>query len=114
MSNAGASRMLKVRFSNPTRIRQYEAAAGRVLLTRVVAGGELFAIHYGLVFGNTLLWHTPVINVAFLDYSPLEDVIGTVANSCDQRNIKTIDLGLGNESYKARFGNADQEVCEYI
>jgi hypothetical protein len=101
-------------FLQPSRIRQYEEAAARALLTRVVVDGEVFAVHYGLMFANTLLWHTPVINVAFLEHSPLEVLMSAVADACDQRKITTIDLGLGYESYKARFANSSERICEYF
>ncbi len=101
-------------FLEPLRIRQYEAAAERAMVTRVMAGDQILAIHYGLVFGGTLLWHTPVINVAFLDFSPLEILLMSVAESCDQNGIRTIDLGLGDESYKARFSTDNRKVSELI
>jgi hypothetical protein len=105
---------VKSAFLQPQRIRQYESAASRAMITRVMAGEEMLGIHYGLVFDDTLLWHTPVINIAFLDFSPLEVLMNAVAESCDNRGIGTIDLGLGDEGYKARFATDSRRVYEYI
>jgi hypothetical protein len=100
-------------FHQPQRIRQYESAMSRAMITQVMADEEILGIHYGLVFDGILLWHTPVINVAFLDFSPLEILMSAVAESCDLMGIGTIDLGLGEETYKARFATDSRDVYEF-
>jgi CelD/BcsL family acetyltransferase involved in cellulose biosynthesis len=101
-------------FRNPLRIRQYEVAASSAMMTRMMVGDEIFAIHYGPVFDGVLLWHTPVINVAYLEFSPLVLLLGCVAETCGRYGIVEIDMGLGDEDYKSRFATASRDVREFM
>ena len=96
------------------RIKQYSVAAEGAIVTLVRSGKEILAIHYGLKVGRTLIWHTPAINIAYLDASPLEILLGAVAESCDAKNISELDFGLGDEAYKARFATQGRDVYEYV
>jgi CelD/BcsL family acetyltransferase involved in cellulose biosynthesis len=89
-----------------SRIDEYLTHPANKVLTRVWIGEEIICCHYGMLYGDTLLWHTPLINIKYLDYSPLEILLAATAQYARRTNLSTLDLGLGEEGYKARFGNA--------
>ena len=93
-------------FERPGRIDEYLTHPTNKLLTRVWIGDEIICCHYGMLYGDTLLWHTPLINIKYLDYSPLEILLAATTQYAQRTNLTTLDFGLGEEGYKARFGNA--------
>lgn len=98
-------------FAAPSRCGEYMACAERVLLSLVYDGEALFAAHIGLRFGGTMTWHTPVINVRYLDYSPLEVLLLETVEECARTGVRVLDFGLGDEPYKQRFSNATRPVA---
>lgn len=97
-------------FADPARPAQYQACAQRALLTLVFDGEALLAAHIGLRFGETLIWHTPVINLRYLAWSPLEVLLLETAEECARTGVRVLDFGLGDEAYKSRFANALRPV----
>lgn len=74
---------------------------------------EIIAVHYGFILNNSLLWHTPVINVKYYNYTPLEPLLKFMFEFCKDKNIIFFDLGLGSESYKDRFSNTKKNIYSY-
>lgn len=99
-------------FAVPSRPAEYMACAARALLSLVFDGRTLLAAHIGLRFGNTVIWHTPVINLRYLAYSPLEVLLLETAERCASTGVRILDFGLGDEPYKRRFGNATRQVVD--
>ncbi len=98
-------------FLRPQRPGQYRAAGARALVTVLRHGEALVAAHIGLRAGeDTLLWHTPVINIRYLSFSPLEVLLLETVEECARRGLRVLDFGLGDEGYKERFGNAVRPV----
>jgi CelD/BcsL family acetyltransferase involved in cellulose biosynthesis len=84
------------------------------VLTVLWAGSEIFAAHYGLRFGPTMIWHTPVVNIKYWEYSPLEVMLLEVIKYCEGHSIEILDYGLGAESYKSRFSNGNRRVFDVL
>lgn len=105
---------VKSRFEDPLRAREYGCYPGNKLLTRIWVGDEILACHYGMKYGEVLVWHTPVINVKFFDCSPLEVLLSETARYCEQSGIQVLDFGFGLEPYKARFGNGFRTVTDVL
>jgi CelD/BcsL family acetyltransferase involved in cellulose biosynthesis len=93
-------------FERPGRIDEYLTHPANKVLTRVWIGEEIICCYYGMLYGDTLLWHTALINIKYLDYSPLQILLAATAQYAQRTNLTTLDFGLGEEGYKARFGNA--------
>jgi len=92
-------------FDHSIRVDEYLAYPGNKVLITVSAGRESVCVLFAIRYGHTLLWHTPVVNVKFLDLSPLEVLLVATAKYCEEHEITCLDLGLGDEPYKARFAN---------
>lgn len=97
-------------FVRPARRDEYLAHAERALSTIVFDGERVIAAHLGFVFGNRLLYHTPVINIEYLAASPLKLLIHETMAECAKRHLQVLDLGLGDEAYKRRYANAARPV----
>lgn len=105
---------IRSQFEDPARPSYYTACAERMLTTLVHDGEVLFAAHVGLRFGDTLIWHTPVINLRYLAYSPLEVLLLETLEECARRSVGVVDFGLGDEAYKARFSNSLRPVVNLL
>jgi hypothetical protein len=92
---------------------RYLASLPQRVLTRISVGDDTLAFHYGMVFGDTMIWHTPVVNIKYLDYSPLEVLLYETVTYCEQNGYAVLDLGIGDEPYKERFSNSRRSVYEY-
>jgi CelD/BcsL family acetyltransferase involved in cellulose biosynthesis len=97
-------------FSQPNRKSEYACYPQNKIFTKVMADNEVIACHFGMRYGNLLLWHTPLINIKYLEYSPLEVLLAETCTFCEGRGIQVLDFGLGNEQYKARFVNAERKL----
>jgi hypothetical protein len=74
---------------------------------------EIISIHFGFILQNSLLWHSPLINVKYYEYTPLEILLKAVLEYCDNNEIEIFDFGLGSEEYKNRFTNSSKTVYNY-
>ncbi len=92
---------------------RYLASSPQRVLTRISVNDDTLAFHYGMVFGDTMIWHTPVVNIKYLDYSPLEVLLYETVSYCEQNGYGVLDLGIGDEPYKERFSNSRRPVYEY-
>jgi hypothetical protein len=100
-------------FSDINRINEYKSISNKVFMI-IKLNGVWLAYHFGLIFGTTLLWHTPVINIKFLEYSPIEVLLYETAMFCKKNNFLILDFGLGDENYKARFCNDTRVVGDFF
>lgn len=91
--------------SNINRIQEYTAVTSNKHYLRVLINDEILACHYGMRYGKTLLWHTPVINPKFLDVSPLRILLAETAKYCENERLEFLDFGLGDEEYKDGYVN---------
>jgi hypothetical protein len=97
-------------FMRSSRRNEYAANQQRLLSTIIFDADTVIAAHVGLVFGKRLMWHTPVINIAYLATSPLKLLLQETICECARRKIGVLDLGLGDEPYKSRYSNTKRTV----
>ncbi|MDO4818816.1 MAG: GNAT family N-acetyltransferase [Prevotella sp.] len=86
--------------SRNNRIEQYRCHPENKHYLRILLNNEILACHYGMKYGNTLLWHTPLINPKYLRLSPLRLLLAEEAKYCEANGFEKIDFGLGEEAYK--------------
>jgi len=91
----------------------YLASLPQRVLTQIRVNDDTLAFHYGMIFGGTMIWHTPVVNIKYLDYSPLEVLLCETVSYCQHKGYDVFDLGIGDEPYKERFSNSRRSVYEY-
>lgn len=101
-------------FANEKRLNEYICYPSNKVITKILIGDELFAVHYGMLYENTLLWHTPVINIKYLKYSPLTVLLIETVRYLKDNEIQCIDFGLGDESYKEYFTNCERTICDVL
>ena len=88
------------------------AQAGWLKISRLEVNGEPIAWNYGFRFGDSWLWYLPTFQVQHEDSSPGSCLLRLlVEEGCADASLRRLDLGLGGESYKDRFGNALRRTC---
>ncbi|MBF0189416.1 MAG: GNAT family N-acetyltransferase [Magnetococcales bacterium] len=97
-------------FEDPRRIDAYAARPDNKLLTVLRDGERFVAAHWGMIFGKTLLWHTPVINLDDRAVAPLQILLFETATWCRDNGMEILDFGLGDDPYKYRFSNEEREL----
>jgi CelD/BcsL family acetyltransferase involved in cellulose biosynthesis len=78
------------------------------------AGGELVAVHLGLLGRDRVAWWFPAYAPAFASYSPgLLLLLDLVAESAG-RGLRHVDLGRGEHHYKLRVATRSYDVAEGV
>ena len=70
-------------------------------------------MHFGMIYNDSLIWHSPVLNIKFYEFSPIEILLLETSIFCDENNIRFLDFGLGDETYKDRFSNQNKTIYTY-
>lgn len=73
------------------------------LLSCLWAGDELAAVHLGLRSGPEWHWWLPAYDATHAAYSPGIQLLLAMAEAAPALGVDRIDLGRGDEPYKARF-----------
>jgi CelD/BcsL family acetyltransferase involved in cellulose biosynthesis len=108
------------RFAQPwitdviTRLSASTASGCEGLLTTTRAGGQLVAVHLGLLGPTGLSWWFPAYDPAFAPYSPGLILLLDLVQQAADRRITDIDLGRGEHSYKLRVATSRRHVAEGI
>lgn len=89
--------------TSPYRVAQYMNFPSNKVYMRVMLGSDILACHYGMAYGDSLLWHTPVINPKYLRLSPLRILLAETARWCEKNGMLKLDFGLGEEKYKDEY-----------
>ncbi len=76
------------------------------------AGDELVAVHLGLRSRSALHIWFPSYNLQYEKYSPGLVLLLEMAKASAEINLKRIDLGRGEERYKANFGTGVIPITE--
>lgn len=97
---------------SPNRVSEYCAFKNNKLLTILYNGDEIVACHYGMIYGTSILFHTPVINIKYLEYSPLKSLIYEIISFSSNNGLQIFDMGLGDESYKDGFTNDYRRIYQ--
>ena len=108
---------IKSAFQDETRKQNYLTHRENKVLTIISTNNSILAVHYGMIYNNCLLFHTPVINIEYYKYSPfvnfIEILILETALYCKENQIDILDFGLGDETYKNKYTNDHKDIFTY-
>ncbi len=83
------------------------SVAGWLVLTRLLVGDEPAAWNYGFQFAGSWFYYQPTFDARWRQFSPGFCLLTRmVEHACDHPEIRLLDLGLGEESYKDRFATS--------
>jgi CelD/BcsL family acetyltransferase involved in cellulose biosynthesis len=81
------------------------------VLSRLITGEKTVAWHYGFQFRGTWFWYQPTFDGSLERYWPGFCLLThAIQEALENPAMKTVDLGLGSEAYKAKFANASRET----
>jgi CelD/BcsL family acetyltransferase involved in cellulose biosynthesis len=87
------------------------SGAGWLFLTRLLAGDQPVAWNYGFQFAGSWFYYQPTFDARWRQFSPGFCLLTKmVEQACDNPAIHLLDLGLGEEAYKARFASAYRQT----
>lgn len=81
------------------------------VLSALYAGNHLIAVHFGIRSQGILHWWFPAYNPKFASYAPGIQLLLAIVERSPDIGIRKIDLGMGQQDYKRRFGNAANSVA---
>jgi CelD/BcsL family acetyltransferase involved in cellulose biosynthesis len=85
--------------------------SGAVTLSLLTANDRPIAWNYGFRFGGSWFWYQPTFDSRWEEHSPGYCLLARiVGEACDTEEINLVDLGLGAEGYKERFGNCTRHT----
>jgi len=84
-----------------------------VTLSMLMVGDQPVAWNYGFQFHGSWFWYQPTFDSRQEENSPGQCLLlRIVTEACDMDGIKVVDLGLGAEGYKDRFGNSTRQTLD--
>jgi CelD/BcsL family acetyltransferase involved in cellulose biosynthesis len=82
-----------------------------VTLSTLMIGNRPVAWNYGFQFHGSWFWYQPTFDSRHEENSPGHCLLSRIViEACDMDRMKVIDLGLGAEGYKERFGNSTRQT----
>jgi CelD/BcsL family acetyltransferase involved in cellulose biosynthesis len=85
--------------------------SGVVTLSILTVNDQTVAWNYGFQFCGSWFWYQPTFDTAWDEHSPGYCLLARiVTEACDLDGINVVDLGLGAEGYKERFGNSTRQT----
>jgi CelD/BcsL family acetyltransferase involved in cellulose biosynthesis len=87
------------------------AERGVVTLSLLKIGERAVAWNYGFQFQGSWFWYQPTFDSSQEENSPGHCLLSRIVmDACDMEAMHTVDLGLGAEGYKERFGNSTRQT----
>lgn len=87
------------------------SGAGVVTLSLLTIGDRPVAWNYGFQFHGSWFWYQPTFDSRHEDNSPGHCLLSRIViEACDLDGMNVVDLGLGAEGYKERFGNSARQT----
>ncbi|MFZ0319345.1 MAG: GNAT family N-acetyltransferase [Candidatus Sulfotelmatobacter sp.] len=84
---------------------------GVVTLSMLKIQERPVAWNYGFQFGGGWFWYQPTFDSRHEANSPGHCLLSRIViEACDMEGMETVDLGLGAEGYKERFGNSTRQT----
>jgi CelD/BcsL family acetyltransferase involved in cellulose biosynthesis len=84
---------------------------GVVTLSTLMIGDRPVAWNYGFQFHGSWFWYQPTFDSRQEENSPGYCLLSKIViEACDINEMKLVDLGLGAEGYKERFGNSTRQT----
>jgi CelD/BcsL family acetyltransferase involved in cellulose biosynthesis len=91
-------------------VRRFEDT-GVVTLSMLMVRGRPVAWNYGFQFQGSWFWYQPTFDSSQELNSPGYCLLSRIViEACDMERMQTVDLGLGAEGYKERFGNRTRQT----
>jgi CelD/BcsL family acetyltransferase involved in cellulose biosynthesis len=85
-----------------------------VTLSMLVVGDRPVAWNYGFKFHGNWFWYQPTFDSRYEENSPGQCLLSRiVSEACDTDGMNVVDLGLGAEGYKKRFGNSTRQTVDF-
>lgn len=85
--------------------------AGWMRLSMLMSGERKIAWNYGFEFGGSWFWYQPTFDTAWGRHFPGFCLLTMlVREAADREAVDRVDLGLGDESYKARLATVHRET----
>jgi CelD/BcsL family acetyltransferase involved in cellulose biosynthesis len=85
--------------------------SGIVTLSLLVVNDQPVAWNYGFQFQGSWFWYQPTFDTRWEAHSPGYCLLARiVTEACDRKDMTRVDLGLGAEGYKERFGNGTRQT----
>ena len=82
-----------------------------VTLSMLKIGQQPVAWNYGFQFHGSWFWYQPTFDGRQQENSPGYCLLSKIVlDACDTDGMHLIDLGLGSEGYKERFGNSERQT----
>ena len=89
-----------------TQLTDLLAQAGWLKISQLEVNGQPIAWNYGFRFEGSWFWYLPAFQIKYEHASPGSCLLRLlVEEGCKDPSLRWLDLGLGDESYKARFAN---------
>jgi CelD/BcsL family acetyltransferase involved in cellulose biosynthesis len=87
------------------------SGTGGVTLTSLMIGDRPVAWNYGFQFQGSWFWYQPTFVSDQEENSPGYVLLSRIViEACDMEGMRVVDLGLGAEGYKERFGNSTRQT----
>jgi CelD/BcsL family acetyltransferase involved in cellulose biosynthesis len=85
--------------------------SGVVTLSMLMIADRPVAWNYGFQYHGSWFWYQPTFDSRWEEHSPGYCLLsGIVIEACDMDEMTVVDLGLGAEGYKERFGNSTRQT----
>ena len=85
--------------------------AGVVTLSMLMIGDRPVAWNYGFQFHGSWFWYQPTFDSRQEENSPGHCLLSRIViDACDMDEMTRVDLGLGAEGYKERFGTSMRQT----
>jgi len=82
-----------------------------VTLSLLMIGDRPVAWNYGFQFHGSWFWYQPTFDSRWEEQSPGYCLLSRIViEACDMGGMNVVDLGLGAEGYKERFGNSTRQT----
>ncbi|MCA9134082.1 MAG: GNAT family N-acetyltransferase [Planctomycetales bacterium] len=91
-------------------LHRQTSAAVRGVLSVLFAGQTPVALHFGLLEADLLHYWFPVFDPRYAYASPGTQLFLEVSRSAQERGIRAIDLGYGEQAYKHKLTNVVSEM----
>jgi CelD/BcsL family acetyltransferase involved in cellulose biosynthesis len=89
------------------------SGTGVVTLSILKIGDRPVAWNYGFQFHGSWFIYQATFDSREVEHSPGHCLLSTIMiEACDMEGMKVVDLGLGAEGYKERFGNSTRQTLD--
>ena len=85
--------------------------SGVVTLSVLKVNDQPVAWNFGFQFHGSWFWYQPTFDSRWEAHSPGYCLLARIVmDACDREDMNRVDLGLGAEGYKERFGNSTRQT----